>query len=266
MVSIRNAVGLSVAAVLAAPIAAVPAVASAAPEGQSLAAGFAAARTAAGEPVGVAIAPGGGRAGTVLGDEAGGSAWSTMKVPMAVAALQRFGRSVQADVSAAIVHSDNDAAERLWVKLGRGSQAAASVQKVLRAGGDGATVVDPVQGWGDTAWTNANASNFAAGLACVPQGQAVLALMKGVDATQQWGAASLPGAAVKGGWMPTSGDEKDKDGAYFVRQIAVVQTGRGQTAIAMSTTAKSYTAGTQALDRIGAWLRANQSKLPAGHC
>ncbi|GAA4401040.1 hypothetical protein [Tsukamurella soli] len=241
----------------AAALAVAPAaVAQAAP---GLVGGFAAVQRAAGAPIGVAIAPGGGRAAIVLGDDGGGSAWSTIKVPIAVAAEQRFGSSLSADMSAAIVHSDNAAAERLWAALGTGSRAAAAVQRVIRAGGDGATVVDAENGWGLTPWTNANEATFAAHLACIRGAGPVMALMRGVDGTQRWGAATLPGAAVKGGWSPSGG-------RYVVRQMAVISTPTGQAGVSMSTVAPTFTAGTRVLDRVGAWLRANQAQLPGGHC
>ncbi|MDF0529136.1 hypothetical protein P0W64_15150 [Tsukamurella sp. 8F] len=230
----------------------------------SLEASFASVRRAAGAPVGVAFVAGGGTKARVLGDDVGGDAYSTIKVPIAVTVQRKYGddlpSDLRSDMSDAIVHSDNDAADELWADLGRGYHASAAVREVLRAGNDDTTVPDPLNGWGATDWTDADQAVFAANLACIRGAGPVLSLMRQTDDTQRWGVADLDGVAVKGGWSP--GD----DGGYVVRQLAVVKTPKGQTGIAMSTRARTMDAGTAVLDRVGAWLRTNLTRLPSGHC
>ena len=71
-----------------------------------------------------------------LGSWSTGVAWSTIKVPLAVAALRAdVARSDQ--LNAVITRSDNAAAEELWSQLGDG--AAQLVQSVMREAGDTAS-------------------------------------------------------------------------------------------------------------------------------
>jgi hypothetical protein len=59
-------------------------------------------------------------------------AWSTMKLPVIVAAIA-VGRADWDAIEAAITRSDNEAALRLWHEL---DDAAAQVEAQLRAAGD----------------------------------------------------------------------------------------------------------------------------------
>jgi hypothetical protein len=70
-----------------------------------------------------------------------GVAWSTGKVPVAMAALDA-GVGAQSDLSRAITASDNSAGERLWSALGAGARAAAAATAQLRAAGDEHTVIE----------------------------------------------------------------------------------------------------------------------------
>jgi hypothetical protein len=96
---------------------------------------------------------GGGRA---VGPLAGGAiethgelresrAWSTMKVPVIVAAIAA-GHADWEAIEAAVTRSDNDAALRLWDRLDDG---AAQVEAVLREAGDDGRrdPAHPLQGW-----------------------------------------------------------------------------------------------------------------------
>lgn len=67
-----------------------------------------------GGSAGVAVSDG--RAELVGGDDGAYPAWSTIKVPIAIAAL-RQDPSLSPDAAAAIQYSDNDAAQRLWSAL-----------------------------------------------------------------------------------------------------------------------------------------------------
>src|SRR4051812_28111862 len=66
-----------------------------------------------------------------------GVAWSTAKVPVTVAALQRSSSaSTRSRAQAAITRSDNAAAEKLWRSLGRPATAGRRTQAVFGAAGD----------------------------------------------------------------------------------------------------------------------------------
>src|SRR5215208_5665162 len=95
--------------------------------------------------VGLAIGPLGGGPIETRGELRESRAWSTMKVPMIVAAIAT-GRADWDAIDAAITRSDNDAALLLWHGLDDG---AAQVETVLRAAGDHETRLMPFKGgWG----------------------------------------------------------------------------------------------------------------------
>ena len=58
------------------------------------------------------------------------AAWSTSKVPVAIAA-ERAGSADPSMISQAITYSDNAAAENLWQSLGGGQSAASAASAVL---------------------------------------------------------------------------------------------------------------------------------------
>jgi hypothetical protein len=177
-----------------------------------------------------------------------GSAWSTIKVPIALSLLDEVGgpsglTSAQKNqIEAAITLSDNAAAARLFAELERRhggiTGAAAAVTGILRAGGDTATAVS-TQGrngfspYGQTEWSLPNQQRFMAALAggCVGDAATtkfVLDLMGRVT-SDRWGLGSLGlPARWKGGWGP------GVDGRYLVRQMGVVEYGGNQLVIAIA--------------------------------
>ncbi|MEO9328450.1 serine hydrolase [Gordonia aurantiaca] len=236
----------------------------------ALAAGFQKVATATGATVGISIAPVGGNAvaGLTLGDQTRQVAWSTIKVPLAVAAERQNGPSPAA--SAAIINSDNASAEALWSSLGGGQAAADAVTEVLREGGDTTTVVPATQRragytiFGQTVWALADAATFTAHLPCMRGTRNVLSLMGEVAGNQQWGVEimSAPRAtAVKGGWGP------GMSSGYLVRQIGLFTFRDGsRTAVAMSAVGGSMGAGIAALNAVANWLNRNMTALPRGRC
>lgn len=163
----------------------------------------------------------------VAGDDTAYPAWSTIKVPLAIAAL-RQDPALADQAAAAITYSDNAAAEALWEALPAGA-----VDEVLREGG-APIAVNTVQlrpefsVFGQTAWSPSGQATFAANLPCVPGSAAVLELMGQIDPGQSYGLGVLPGARFKGGWGP------DTTGAYQVRQFGRVAGPRGDVALALT--------------------------------
>ena len=88
--------------------------------------------------IGIAIAAADGTCLLSLGTWSTGVAWSTIKVPLAIAAL-RAGVGSRELVVQTITESDNAAAEELWSGLGDPVAAAQQVQAVIA---DPATVVE----------------------------------------------------------------------------------------------------------------------------
>jgi hypothetical protein len=192
--------------------------------------------------VGVAVAKLGSTNVQTGGDLTTGSAWSTIKVPIALSLLIDVGgpgglTSTQKDrIEAAITLSDNAAAAELFAELERRhggiAGAAAAVTSVLRAGGDTSTAVstqgrDGFSPYGQTEWSLAAQQRFMAGLAggCVAdQASTSLVLdLMGRVTSDRWGLGSLSlPARWKGGWGP------GVDGRYLVRQMGVVAYGGDQ--------------------------------------
>jgi len=224
-----------------------------------------------GGQVGLSISGLGQAEGRRFGSLSGGVAWSTIKVPLAQAALDA-GRASEGDVSAAITASDNTAAERLWASLGSGRRAAAAVQAVLAGNGDSSTVVNPVRtrpgfsAFGQTEWTLDAQRAFISSYVCSHRGSRITSLMGQVVPGQQWGLGAVGReAGYKGGWGPAP------SGPYLVRQMGWIRLGGGRTAaVAMAVIAPSgtYEAGAQALSRVAEWLTANVSgrDLGGGGC
>jgi hypothetical protein len=198
--------------------------------------------------VGVAIASTGAEV-ISLGEWSDGVAWSTIKVPLAVAAL-RAGVADSDQLVAAITRSDNAAAEELWSKLG--DPAAPLVQSVLREAGDPVSVVESRRlrveytPFGQTRWSLADQARFAAGLSRVAGASRIIDLMAALGVDHRWGFAAK-GFAAKGGWGPGVTDE------YLVRQFAIVSETVG-VAVAAEVGDGGYKAGVDAINSLADWV------------
>lgn len=243
---------------------------STAPVPSALSTGFE--RLGIGPNVGVVLAPVGGGAAIALGDQTPRVAWSTIKVPLSLAALRNNSDpATRATVRSAIINSDNDAALILRRSLGDPTAARAAVTDVLRDLGDETTRVVRItqpdeETFGLTVWPLAAAATFAANLPCQADTSYLMSLMGQVAENQHWGVYTMRSAkatVVKGGWGP--GDE----GGYEVRQLGVITHPDGQqTAVTMSTytPGEPFESGTATLDKVAVWLNKNLSSLPRGTC
>ncbi len=197
-----------------------------------------------------------------------GVAWSTSKVPVAVAALRRSRSSTtQARARAAITRSDNQAAEKLWQGLGSSTSAARRTQNVVRAAGDTRTLVESRRvragftAFGQTRWRLDDQARFAAGLGCRPEARATVKLMSQVVPDQRFGLGRLPRTAFKGGWGPVAR-------GYLTRQLAIVTLPDGsQVGVAVAVrTSSGFARGKADLTRIAAWLGSQLRRLEGGRC
>ena len=188
-------------------------------------------------------------------------AWSTMKVPIAVAAT-RTQPGLESDVRAAITVSDNEAAGRLFDAVGPDA-----VDSVLSEAGVPAQVntVDLRPGFstfGQTMLSVADEAVLADFLPCADGSGPVLNYMGQVDVSQRYGLGAV-GALFKGGWGP------DTAGNYHVRQLGLVPRGDGVwspvalTAIPVDGT---YETGQAMLTAAAAHLAEASSVLPAARC
>lgn len=225
-------------------------------------------------PIGVAVVPVGGGAALTYGSVTEGVAWSTIKVPLSVAAVRADGGhplpATSALIRRAITVSDNAAAEALWSRLGGGARASAAVGAVLADGGDAQTRVPSRRlragftVFGQTPWPLTRAASYAAHLPCQRGAGPVVTQMGRISAGQRWGLGVL-GSSVrfKGGWGP------DPGGAYLVRQLGVMTLpsgGQVGVAIASRPTSGSFWDGAAALTAVARWLAGRAGSLTGGRC
>lgn len=203
-----------------------------------------------------------------LGDWQSGPAWSTIKVPLAIAALRNQGSGqVTDDMRAAIIESDNAAAESIWASLGDPETAAGEVEKVLQEAGDYTTVesqkIRPeFTAFGQTIWPLTEQARYLAFAACDNTSQPILDLMGEVEANQSWGLGRISGTKFKGGWGPSL------SGSYLVRQIGLLKTPTGTASVAVAAEPNSgaFDDGVNDLNEVADWLKQHLADLPAGTC
>jgi hypothetical protein len=221
--------------------------------------------------VGLMIAPAGNAASPVtLGHWMIGPAWSTIKVPLVIAALRESGsREITDTMRAAITESNNAAAESIWEGLGDPVTAAHMVEKVLREADDPTPVESqrtrpPFTAFGQTLWPLTDQLRFGAFAACDNRDAPVRALMGKIVQDQRWGLGRIPNAEFKGGWGPSVA------GAYLVRQFGFVTNPSSGAvsvvAVAVEPASGSLADGTADLSKIGDWLNKRIAILPAGQC
>lgn len=202
----------------------------------------------------------------VAGELVSDVAWSTVKVPLAIAAL-RVAPDLEGVAEQAITVSDNTAAETLWSALGGAPGAAADVEAVMAEAGDSRTRVPTSRlrpgysVFGQTEWGLGEQARFGSGLACLPDGGPVLHMMSRIDPSQRWGLGHVPGAAFKGGWGPTV-----DAGGYLVRQFGMIPTRSGGIAVAIAAYGPDMDTGAARLTSIAEGIAAEVEALSAGSC
>jgi hypothetical protein len=203
-----------------------------------------------------------------------GVAWSTSKVPLAMAVIARGdGQAHADDLRLALTASDNAAALRLWSTLGDDAAAAAAADEQLRQAGDTRTRTESrrLRGsaytpFGQTSWALTDQTHFTAGLACLQAGAEVLGLMDQVIPAQRWGlGAAGVDAQFKGGWGP--GSQPGVGGGDFDRQMGVITIAGKPLAVAMAVRPAdgSHDTGSRNLTSIAQWIveHADVRRLPA---
>lgn len=235
----------------------------------TLAAGFAELQAENQGQFGMAIQPVGSDRKAVFGDWTSGPAWSTMKVPLALAASRSDKSTSQYSLSSAITASDNSAGDTLWESLGTPEEAAGEVQDVLREGGDKVTDVPSTKDrsgysvYGQAEWSLADQVQFASRLPCLAGSEKVTELMDQIVSSHQWGLGSaFDSAKYKGGWGP------DTSGAYLVRQFGLVSTSSGTIAIAFAVEpdSGSFSEGSSMLSEMGELVSEHLDELTGGRC
>jgi hypothetical protein len=195
-----------------------------------------------------------------LGQWSSGVAWSTIKVPLAIAALRHDRLRAKNLVVKVITESDNAASEQLWSRLGEPAEAARRVQAIIGECDDDATVVESRRlrrgftAFGQTQWTLDRQARFAGQLPLIPDAAAVIDLMRQLTASQRWGLAAK-GLAAKAGWGP------GVHGDYLVRQFGIVPTPSGQWGVALAAEAHDgvFETGIEVVNMLADWV---VSRLP----
>lgn len=211
-----------------------------------------------------------GAAPLVAGSLQSGSAWSTIKVPIALEVIDEAGgtsglsSAQQSEITAALTASDNEAAADLFDDLvaqnGSVGSASSAVTQTLRDAGDAETVVstegrDGFSSYGQTDWSLGAQWQFMSGLlnGCVGSSDAqslVLDQMRSVT-SDTWGLGSVGVPALwKGGWGP------GVDGRYLARQMGAVEIGGQQYAITLAVIPDSGDFGSAQADAtaVAKWL------------
>ncbi len=188
-------------------------------------------------------------------------AWSTIKVPIAVAAM-RTNPALEADARAAVSASDNVAAQRLFDAVDPDAVGAV----LAEAGLDARVNTEPLRPefstFGQTHLSVADEAVLADKLACAEGAGPVLALMGQVEPSQAYGLGTV-GALFKGGWGP------DAAGAYQVRQFGLVPRGDGTWAPLALTALPAdgtYETGQAMLTLAAEILAKDLAQLPAAIC
>lgn len=219
-----------------------------------------------GGPIGVSYGPVGGSATATLGTWRSGVAWSTAKVPVAVALARQNGGRTTSAMRSAITASDNGGAEAMWSALGSGSRAGRKVNRVLSDAGDSTRIQTKrvrsgFTPFGQTVWTLSAQQQFASQLPCIAGSRPVLRLMGQVVSGQRWGLGSIGSSPrFKGGWGPST------SGGYLVRQFGIVRVRGGQLAVAIASLPSngSFQTGISNLNRVARWIRSNLRGAPSG--
>jgi hypothetical protein len=237
----------------------------------ALEADFAQLKTKLHAAAGIVVSPvGNGAAPMTLGDWQTGPAWSTIKVPLIIAALrQENSTTPTAEMTAAITESDNAAAESIWEGLGDPVTAAHKVEAVLRETGDPTTVESQKKrpeftAFGQTIWPLTDQVRFTSAAWCDNANAPVFDLMGQIAQDQSWGIGTIAGTRFKGGWGPSP------TGSYLVRQIGVLAApdGNGMIAVALAAQPASgkFDDGIADLTEMAKWLKDHLGALPAGQC
>ena len=207
--------------------------------------------------VGVALS-----SGEELGTIRGGVAWSTIKVPLALAVAAREPTALDEElIELALTVSDNVAAYTLWERLGPPEVAGAAVQDVLVSAGDTTTRIETrvrragFTPFGQTQWTLAAQAQLMEALPELPHSAGVRDCMRRVVPEQRWGLGVLgDDVELKGGWGP------DPDGRHLVRQMGIV--GSHAVALAAAPRDGSVESGTAMLDRLAEWFGESLAARP----
>lgn len=203
------------------------------------------------------VARHGGRAavsvgGVTAGDNRPEPAFSTMKVPLSIAAL-RQDQKFRPEAEIAVTRSDNPAAHRMF-----GQVPAASIAAVIAEAGSHTT--SPAGFQMGTMWTTSDQAVFASGLRCVPGHEPVLDMMGRIVPEQRWGLGRIGGARFKGGW-------NYYQNGHLARQFGLIPGPNGDIAVAITAhSPKGHQGSFAMLNELADGIAAMRGDLPRARC
>ncbi|MDK8663626.1 hypothetical protein [Corynebacterium coyleae] len=203
------------------------------------------------------VARHGGRAtasvgGITAGDNRPESAFSTMKVPVAIGALRK-SPAAYPDAEVAVTRSDNPAAHRMF-----GQVSGAELDGIIAEAGSRTTNSAGYQM--GTLWTTSDQAAFASGLRCVKGHEPVLDMMGRVVDYQRWGVGRIPGARFKGGW-------NYYENGHLARQFGLIPGPNGDIAVAITVhSPKGHEGSFAMLNELADGIAAMRGDLPTARC
>lgn len=166
-----------------------------------------------------------------IGQPGQSPAWSTIKVPVAIAA-EEAGVARPEWIDTAITVSDNDSAFLLFASLGGDGKSVEAVEGLLGRYGNAPDMAalglhggSVPYGW--TPWLLSDQAAFATQLPCIEAAEYTYDRMGEVVEWQRYGLGQLPEARFKGGWGPGTDD------LYTVRQFGTVPVEEGLIGVAI---------------------------------
>lgn len=172
------------------------------------------------------------KGGTVhIGESGASPAWSTMKVPIAIAA-EEAGVAEPEWIDTSVTFSDNSSAFLLFAALGGDDRSVKAVEELLGRHGNAPDIAalglhggSVPYGW--TPWPLSDQAAFATQLPCIEAAEYTYDRMGEIVEWQRYGLGQLPDARFKGGWGP------DADDLYTVRQFGTVPVDDGLIGLAI---------------------------------
>ncbi len=178
-----------------------------------------------------------------VGEKNGLPAWSTIKVPIALAiAQQGKGDEMAGAISASLHDSDNDTAAQLWSALsGSQFERAQIVDDLFVSVGDKTTKIDGQGYFGLTLWDVADQVTFLKQMPCVSGADQIIGDMSNIREDLRWGIGQLPNPVFKGGWGLDNG-------VYTSRQLGWFTTEDGdRVLLAIALSCPDHETGSKAL-------------------
>ncbi len=159
-----------------------------------------------------------------VGETTGLEAWSTAKVPIALAVIrQGLGDEFAHEISESLRISDNDDATTLWESLGPDETTRAqAVDDVLRKAGDNNTLFNKTdssqQEFGLTIWDVSDQVIFLENMPCLTGADQIINDLSNIDESQKWGIGIFSGAVFKGGWGPSQHGFVSRQFGWFINK------------------------------------------------